>query len=57
MKAKDRGAKDLVQVEKQNVAFVIAHIAEIAEKNGHVLLGYDSLFDYCVKRLKLSEIL
>lgn len=27
----------------------------MAKKNGHVLLAYESLFDYCVKRLKLSE--
>ena len=50
----DHSARKLVRVERQNVALVVAHLAEMGEKKGHVELGFDSLFEYGVRRLKLS---
>ena len=37
--------------EKKEVARLIAHLAEIAERGYHKDLGYPSLFAYCVHRL------
>ena len=45
----------LVRAEKRNVALVIAHIAEMSRRKGYLERGYKSLFDYCIRRLKLSE--
>ena len=49
----DRSAEKLVCAEKQNVAQLIAHIAEMSRRK--VELGYKSTFHYCVERLHLSE--
>ncbi len=46
---------DLVKKEKQHTALIIAHIAEIGKRKYHLELGYRNLFDYCLKRLRLSE--
>jgi len=51
----DQSVEKLVRAEKRNVALVIAHIAEISRRKGHVERGYNNLFDYCVRRLNLSE--
>jgi 5-methylcytosine-specific restriction endonuclease McrA len=51
----DRSIESLVRVEKRNVALMIAHIAEIARRRGHVERGYKNLFEYCTRRLNLSE--
>ncbi len=51
----DRLAYDLVRVEKRNVAETIAHLSEISKRRLHIELGFSSLFEYCVKRLGLSE--
>ncbi|MGH9461033.1 MAG: HNH endonuclease [Vicinamibacteria bacterium] len=51
----DRSIEKLVRAEKRNVALMIAHIAEMSRRRGHVERGYKSLFDYCTKRLNLSE--
>jgi len=51
----DHSAEKLVRAEKRNVALVIAHIAEMSRRKGHLERGYKSLFDYCVRRLQLSE--
>jgi hypothetical protein len=51
----DRSAKDLVLREKKNLACVIAHIAEISKRKAHLECGYKDLFEYCVRRLNLSE--
>ena len=45
----------LVRAEKRNVTLVIAHIAEMSRRKGHLERGYKNLFDYCVRRLRLSE--
>ena len=37
------------------MALVIAHIAEMSRRKGHLEYGYKNLFDYCARRLKLSE--
>ena len=51
----DRSAVDLVLAEKQNVAFVIAHIAEISRRKADLERAYPNLFVYCLQRLGLSE--
>ncbi len=51
----DRSAEKLVRAEKRNVALVIAHIAEMSRRKGHLERGYKNLFDYCTRRLHLSE--
>ncbi len=54
-KALDQSVENLVREEKRNVALVIAHIAEISRRKAELECGYKNIFDYCVKRLKLSE--
>jgi hypothetical protein len=51
----DCSTEKLVRAEKRNVALVIAHIAEMSRRKGYLERGYKSLFDYCIRRLKLSE--
>ncbi len=51
----DRSAEKLVRAEKRNVALVIAHIAEMSRRKGHLECGYKNLFEYCTRRLHLSE--
>ena len=51
----DRSVVDLVLAEKQNVAFVIAHIAEISRRKADLERAYPNLFVYCLRRLNLSE--
>ena len=51
----DRSAEKLVRAEKQNVAKLIAHIAEMSRRKAALELGYKSTFHYCVERLHLSE--
>jgi len=36
-------------------ARIIAHLAEVEERRLHLLAGYSSLYDYCRKRLRLSD--
>ena len=45
----------LAAAEHVMVAQLIAHLTEVARRNLHLQLGHRSLFDYCVKRLGLSE--
>lgn len=51
----DRSVERLVRAEKRNTALVIAHIAEMSRRKGALERGYKNLFDYCVRRLNLSE--
>ena len=51
----DRSAEKLVRAEKQNAALVIAHIAEMSRRKGQLERGYKNLFEYCTRRLHLSE--
>ena len=55
MEELDRSARDLAAAEKKNVARLIAHISEISKRDGDLEGGYPSLFEYCVRRLNLSE--
>ncbi len=41
----DRSTEKLVRAEKRNLALVIAHIAEMSRRRGHVERGYKSLWD------------
>jgi len=51
----DRSAQTLVRAENQSVAKLIAHLAEMSSRNTALQMGYRSLYDYCIKRLNLSE--
>ena len=51
----DRSAEQLVHAEKRNAAKLIAHIAEMSRRKGELECGYKNLFEYCVRRLGLSE--
>jgi len=51
----DRSAEKLVLAENGNVAKLIAHIAEMSARKAALELGYKNLFEYCVRRLNLSE--
>ncbi len=50
-----RGAEKLVSRERRYTAALIAHLAEISRRKGHLELGYKTLFDYCVIRLRLGK--
>jgi hypothetical protein len=41
--------------ERQAVAQVVAHLAEVEARSLHLRAGSASLFDYCVRRLAMSE--
>ena len=45
----------LAEQEHLQVARLIAHLAEVSLRRLHLQLGHRSLFEYCVKRLGLSE--
>jgi hypothetical protein len=51
----DHSVEKLVRAEKRNVALVIAHISEMSRRKGHLERGYKNLFEYCTRRLNLSE--
>lgn len=51
----DRSAGEVAVRENLEGARLIAHINEIRDRGYHLELGYSSLFEYCVKRLKLGE--
>ena len=51
----DRSAEKLVVAENGNIAKLIAHIAEMSARKLALALGYKNLFDYCIRRLNLSE--
>jgi hypothetical protein len=51
----DRSAWKLVCTEKRNAALVVAHIAEMSRRKGALERGYRNLFEYCTRRLNLSE--
>ena len=51
----DRSVEKLVRAENRNTALMIAHIAEMSRRKGALERGYKNLFDYCVRRLNLSE--
>ena len=50
-----RSLEELVETERRNNAYVIVHLVEIRRRNLHLEFGYKSLFDYCVRELRLSE--
>ena len=51
----DRSAEKLVIAENVNIAKLIAHLAGMSSRKTALELGYRSLYDYCIKRLNLSE--
>jgi hypothetical protein len=54
-KALTDSAENLVRDEKRSVALLIAHIAEMSRRKAELACGYKNVFEYCVRRLNLSE--
>ena len=50
-----QSTEKLFVVERQHMARVIAHLAEISRRKLYLELGHSSLFDYCTQRLGLAE--
>ncbi len=50
-----RGAENLVSRERRYIAALIAHLAEISRRKGHLELGFKSLFEYCRIHLGLGK--
>ncbi len=50
-----QGAEKLLSVQRRHTAALIVHLAEISRRKGHLELGYKSLFEYCVIRLRLGK--
>ena len=50
-----RSAERLASRERRYNALLIAHLAEISRRKGHLELGYGTLFTYCQERLGLGE--
>jgi 5-methylcytosine-specific restriction endonuclease McrA len=50
-----RDLADLIVQERETVASVLAHIAEIDARRLYVPLGYSSMHAYCMEELRLSE--
>ena len=50
-----RMAENLVKAEQESAACLIAHLSEISKRKAHIELGYGNLYDYCKRRLGLSE--
>ena len=48
-------AAKLVVAENGNIAKLIAHLAEMSARKTALELGYKSLYEYCIRRLNLSE--
>jgi hypothetical protein len=45
----------LLASSSRTEARIIAHLAAVEERRLHLEAGHSSLFDYCCRRLKLSE--
>ncbi len=50
-----QGAEKLLSRERRYTAALIAHLAEISRRKGHLELGFKSLFEYCRIRLGLGK--
>ncbi len=50
-----RGAENLVSRERRYTAALIAHLAEISRRKGHLELGFKNLFEYCRIHLGLGK--
>ena len=51
----EAGLSGLLGARAQLEARIVAHLAEVEARRLHLLAGYSSLYDYCRKRLGLSE--
>ncbi len=51
----EAGLNGLLGAGARLEARVVAHLAEVEERRLHLLAGYSSLYDYCRKRLALSD--
>ena len=49
------GLKELLASSYRTEARIIAHVAEVEERKLHLKDGSESLFDYCISRLRLSN--
>ena len=45
----------LLGTERRTVARLIAHLIEVDDRRAHLEVACSSLFDFCVRKLRLSE--
>jgi hypothetical protein len=45
----------VLRTQRQSLAEVVAHLGEVEERRLHLEAAYGSLFDYCVRKLAMSE--
>src|SRR5215510_13389861 len=45
----------LVGSHRELTASLVAHLAEIEERRLHLIAGFSSMFDFCQKKLGMSE--
>ncbi len=50
-----RGLHSIRAAERGAIAQVVAHLAEVEERRLHLRAGSPSMFDYCLRRLGMSE--
>jgi 5-methylcytosine-specific restriction endonuclease McrA len=50
-----RGMVGLVSNERRALASMLAHLVEVEARRLHLKIGCSSMFDYCLRRLALSE--
>src|SRR5688572_16519965 len=50
-----RGLWSVRDAERGAVARLVAHLAELEERRLHLRTGSSSMFDYCLRRLGMSE--
>jgi hypothetical protein len=51
-----RSMEKAVIAEKQYTLTVLRHLQEIEQRKAYAELGYSSLYDYCLYKLKYSEM-
>jgi hypothetical protein len=50
-----QGLQVMRNAERHTVVHVVAHLAEVEDRRLHLQAGHSSLFDYCLRRLGMSE--
>jgi hypothetical protein len=45
----------VLRTQRQSLAELVAHLGEVEERRLHLEAAYGSLFDYCVRKLEMSE--
>src|SRR5262245_48695541 len=49
------GLQRSLRTQQRSLAELVAHLGEVEERRLHLEAAYGSMFDYCVRRLGMSE--